>query len=111
VDVRLPESRLGPRRRLRFAATVSGQRDDGSTFEEKATVRDLSLQGAYLCLNSRPRLQSELRVVIETAREQNRSSVLSLRAAVVYCETGREKSGNGVGVVFVEDGGLEPPRD
>ncbi len=114
VDVRLPESRLGPRRRLHFAATVSGQRDDGSAFEEKATVRDLSLQGAYLCLSSRPRLQSELRVEIETAGEQDGSSVLSLRASVVYCEAGRDKSGsggNGVGVVFVEDGGLEPPRD
>jgi len=111
VDVRPPESRLGLRRRLRFAATVSGKREDGSTFEENATVRDLSLQGAYLCLSSRPRLQSELRVVIETTGEQSRSSALSLRAAVVYCDIGREKGQNGVGVVFVEDGGLEPPRD
>jgi hypothetical protein len=71
----------------------------------------LSLQGAYLCLNSRPRLQSELRVEIETAGEQDGSNVLSLRASVVYCEAGRDKGGNGVGVVFVEDGGLEPPRD
>jgi len=112
VDVQLPESRLGQRRRLRFAATVSGQREDGTAFEERATVRDVSLQGAYLCLSSRPRLQSELRVVIEAAGEQSRSSLLTLRAAVVYCESGRgEKNQNGVGVVFVEDGGLEPPRD
>jgi phosphoribosyl 1,2-cyclic phosphodiesterase len=110
VDIRLPESRLGQRRRLRFVATVTGQREDGSGFEEKATVRDLSLQGAYICLNSRPRLQSELRVVIEAAGEQNRSIVLTMRAAVVYCEPS-EKNQNGVGVVFVEDVGLEPPRD
>jgi phosphoribosyl 1,2-cyclic phosphodiesterase len=112
MEVELPESRVGQRRRLRFAATVTGQRDDGSIFEEKAAVRDLSLQGAYLSLSSRPRLQSELRVVIEANGEQNRSSALTLRAAVVYCECGRgEKTQNGVGVVFVEDIGLEPPRD
>ena len=51
VDVALPESRLGQRRRIRFAATVSGQAEDGTSFEEKATLRDISLQGAYLCLS------------------------------------------------------------
>ena len=67
VNVAIRESRLGLRRRLRFAATISGLTDDGKPFEEKATVRDLSLQGAYLALNSRPRLQSEVRVVIEAS--------------------------------------------
>jgi phosphoribosyl 1,2-cyclic phosphodiesterase len=111
VDVALPKSRLGQRRRLRYAATVTGESEDGSRFQEKATVRDLSLQGAYLCLNSRPRLQSEMRVVIEAGGEQDRASLLSLRATVVHCEPGREKDQNGVGVVFVEDSELEPPRD
>lgn len=111
VNLKLPDARLGQRRRLRFSATVSGLCDDGSAFEEKATVRDLSIQGAYLYLHTRPRLQSELRVVIEATGDENRSSVLSLRGAVVYCEGGREKNQNGVGVVFVEDSGLESPRD
>jgi phosphoribosyl 1,2-cyclic phosphodiesterase len=111
VDVGLPESRLGQRRRLRFAATVSGQAEDGTTFEEKATLRDISLQGAYLCLNNRPRMQSELRVVIEASGDPNRASVLSLRATVVHCEPGREKDQNGVGVFFIEDADSEPPRD
>ena len=35
VDVALRESRLGQRRRLRFTATVSGQSEDGTSFEEK----------------------------------------------------------------------------
>src|SRR5579863_563199 len=82
VEVALPESRLGQRRGLRFAATVIGQTDDGTHFEEKATLRDISMQGAYLCLTNRPRLQSELRVVIEAAGDQNRASALSLRATV-----------------------------
>jgi phosphoribosyl 1,2-cyclic phosphodiesterase len=103
VGVALRESRLGQRRRLRFAATVSGQSEDGTVFEEKAIVRDLSLQGAYLCLNNRPRLQSELRVVIEAAGDEDRSSLLSLRGTVVHFDPGREKNQNGVGVVFVED--------
>jgi phosphoribosyl 1,2-cyclic phosphodiesterase len=110
IGVTLPKSRLGQRRRFRFAATVRGETEEGRAFEERATVRDLSLQGAYLCLNSRPRLQSELRLVID-ANENDRSSLLSLRAAVVHCEPGREHNQNGVGVVFVEDSEPEIPRD
>jgi hypothetical protein len=111
VDVAMRESRLALRRRLRFVATVSGQTEDGKPFEEKATVRDISLQGAYLALKCRPRLQSELRVVIEAADEPTRSSVLSLRATVVHFEPGREQNQNGVGVVFIEDPDPGRPRD
>jgi phosphoribosyl 1,2-cyclic phosphodiesterase len=111
VGVALRESRLGQRRRLRFTATVTGQAEDGTSFEEKATVRDLSLQGAYLCLNNRPRLQSEVRVVIEAAGDHDRASVLSLRGTVVHFDPGREKTQNGVGVVFIEDPNPGLPRD
>jgi phosphoribosyl 1,2-cyclic phosphodiesterase len=111
VDVTLRGSRIGQRRRLRFTAVVSGQAEDGQTFQEKATVRDLSLHGAYLCLKNRPRLQSELRVVIEASGEKDRSSMLSLRGTVVHCDPGREKSENGVGVVFVEEGDTTLPGD
>lgn len=104
VDVQLRGSRVGQRRRLRFAATVSGHSEDGATFEEKAIVRDLSLQGAYLCLRNRPKLQSEMRVVIEAAGDKDRASMLSLRGTVIHCDPGREKSENGVGVVFIEEG-------
>jgi phosphoribosyl 1,2-cyclic phosphodiesterase len=111
VDVALREARLGQRRRLRFTASVSGQSEDGTVFEEKATVRDLSLHGAYLCLKNRPRLQSELRVVIDAAGQQNRSSLLSLRGTVVYFDPGREKNENGVGVVFSEEVDPTIPRE
>ena len=112
VDVALRESRIGQRRRLRFAATVTGQTEDGAKFEEKATVRDISLQGAYLNLKSRPRLQSEVRVVIEAAAgDENRSSLLSLRGTVIHCDAGREKNQNGVGVFFIEEADQGPPRD
>jgi phosphoribosyl 1,2-cyclic phosphodiesterase len=102
VNVLMRPTRAGQRRRLRFSATVSGQSEDGSNFQEKAIVRDLSLQGAYLCLKNRPRLQSELQVVIEAAGDQ-KSSVLSLRGTVVHFDPGREKNENGVGVVFSEE--------
>jgi hypothetical protein len=111
INVDLPKSRVGQRRRIRFAATVSGQGEDGSNFEEKATVRDISLQGAYLTLKSRPKLQSELRVVIEAAGDENRSSVLTLRGTVIHFDPGREKGNNGVGVVFIEEAESVHPND
>jgi phosphoribosyl 1,2-cyclic phosphodiesterase len=111
VDVTVKESRLGQRRRLRFAATVSGITDDGSSFEEKATVRDISLHGAYLALENRPALQSDVRVQIEATAADNHPSLLSLRGTVVYTEQASEKYKTGVGVVFVEDEERSRPRD
>lgn len=111
VDVALRGSRIGQRRRLRFMATVSGQAEDGQTFQEKATVRDLSLQGAYLCLKNRPKLQSEMRVVIEASGDKDRASILSLRGTVIHCNPGREHSDNGVGVVFIEEPDSGFPTD
>ncbi|MGB8541068.1 MAG: MBL fold metallo-hydrolase [Candidatus Acidiferrales bacterium] len=111
VNVEMRETRLGQRRRLRFSAVVSGQSEDGKNFEEKATVRDMSLQGAYLCLNNRPKLQSEVRVVIEAAGDPATSSILSLRGTVVHFDAGREKTQNGVGVVFIDDTGPARPHD
>ena len=111
VAVEMKETRTGIRRRLRFAATVSGQTEDGRPFEEKAVVRDISLQGAYLALHSRPRLQSEVRVVIEASSDPKVSSVMTLRGTVVHFELGREKNQNGVGVVFIEDPDPGRPRD
>jgi phosphoribosyl 1,2-cyclic phosphodiesterase len=111
VDVTMRESRLAPRRRLRFSAMVTGHSEDGAAFEEKATVRDLSLQGAYLVLSHRPKLQSELRVVIEAAGDRNRASQLSLRATVIHCKPGRENAQNGVGIVFVAEIDPAAPSD
>ena len=111
VAVKLRESRIGLRKRLRFAATVSGVDQDGKKFEEKAQVRDLTMLGAYLALNNRPRLQSELRVVMEAAGEGNRGSALSFRGTVIHCEIGREHTQNGVGVVFIEETESGLPRD
>ncbi|HXX19343.1 MAG TPA: MBL fold metallo-hydrolase [Candidatus Acidoferrum sp.] len=111
TDVVLPEARLGQRRRLCFTATVSGQTEDGIAFEERATLRDISVQGAYLSMSNRPRLQSELRVVVEAPDGRDGAGALSLRATVTHCERSRGKDRNGVGVFFIEDAEPEPPRD
>ena len=110
VNVLLPESRLGQRRRLKYAATVMGESEDGRKFKEKGTVRELSLQGALLSLRSRPRLQSELWVTLEGGAARDRSKPIPLRATVVHCGAGSEKNQHGVGIVFVEDAEIEPPR-
>jgi len=111
VDVALRDSRVGQRRRLRFAATISGVTEDGKSFEEKATVRDMSLHGAYLALSNRPALQSDVRVVIEASAADNHPSLLSLRGTVVYTEPASDKYKTGVGVVFVEDEDRGRTRD
>jgi len=111
VDVLLREARMGQRRRVRFVATVTGQSEEGGAFEEKDTLSDVSLQGAFLVLTHRPRLQSELRVVVEAAGGQNPPSVISLRGTVVHSEPGPEKDKNGVGVVFIEDADSGRPFD
>ncbi len=111
VDVALRESRLAPRRRLRFNAVVSGQAEDGRVFEEKATVRDLSLQGAYLVLSNRPKLQSEVRVVIEAVGEQSRANLVSLRATVIHCKAERGNAQNGVGILFTAELDPAAPSD
>ncbi|HWF40053.1 MAG TPA: MBL fold metallo-hydrolase [Candidatus Acidoferrales bacterium] len=110
VNVTLRERRSAPRRRLRFNAVVSGQTEEGRSFEEKATVRDLSLQGAYIVLDNRPKLQSELRVVIEAA-EQTSNSQMIFRGTVIHCNAGRENSQNGVGVIFVAEVDPAAPSD
>jgi phosphoribosyl 1,2-cyclic phosphodiesterase len=111
VEVGLRESRLAPRRRLKFSAVVTGQSENGDVFEEKASVRDLSLQGAYLILGHRPKLQSELRVVIEAPGDQIPSGVMTMRATVIHCKTGRDASQNGVGVVFIAEVDPAAPSD
>ena len=111
VDVTLRESRIGQRRAVNFAVTVRGQTEQGGAFEERTTLRDLSVQGAYLCLNHRPRLQSELRVVLETDAGPNYRSVMSLRGTVVHREPGQEKDQVGVGIVFIEEQEPGPPHD
>ena len=111
VEIGLRESRVGQRRPVNFGATVRGVTDDGSSFEEKTVLRDLSLNGAYVFLSHKPRLQSEVRVLIETASGQNYRSVMSLRGTVVYRDAGPEKGQGGVGVVFIEEPDPGRPHD
>jgi len=111
ADFAFRESRRVPRRRLKLAAIVTGQSESGAAFEEKVIVQDLGLQGAYLSLTNKPRLQSEIRVVIDATEGAEKASSVSLRGTVVHCESSAEKKKNGVGVAFVEETESGSPRD
>ena len=111
IGVAVRDSRFGQRRPLHFAAVVSGQSEDGATFQENATVLDLSIQGAYLSLNNRPPLQSELQVQIGPTGDSPPHSTVPLRAIVVHRDPAHEKSPNGVGVIFTADPYESPERD
>jgi hypothetical protein len=50
-------------------------------------------------------------VVIEATGDPAASSILSLRGTVVHFDAGREKTQNGVGVVFIDDSDPARPHD
>lgn len=111
VEVELRDTRASQRRPLHFPATVTGQSEDGRPFEEKAMVQDLSLHGAFLCLGHRPRLQSEVKVVVEMGGDRNPAGALALRATVVHREVGPGKEQTGVGIVFIDEAEAGRTRD
>jgi len=111
VSVALPSTRAGQRRQLRLAAVVSGQTEDGASFQESAEVRDLSFHGAYLCLKSKPRLQSEVRMLVDAGGQHSQPNALSFRGTVVHCDGHGKEAEHGIGVAFIEEAEPGPPRD
>jgi len=111
-EVSLPHRRSGQRREAYLAAVVQGHSEQGNSFEERTTVRDLGLQGAFLDLKNCPRLQSELAVTIfipglDNAPEQK----LEFRGYVVRTQPGPQPDVTTVGILFTdEDSGAEPPQ-
>lgn len=110
VDVNLPDTRTSPRRSMALCANVTGQSENGTPFEEKVTLRDISLQGAFLNLSHCPRLQSELKLVIQQRTEDQMATPIALRGTVVHREFGTGKKRHGVGIVFTDDS-ASPIRD
>ncbi len=105
VDIR--HARTVRRRDARFSATVSGEGEDGKSFEERTFIRDVTLQGAFLYLAHRPQLQSEMKVAMEApAQAGHQGSHIYLRGYVVRREPGPEPHLTGVGLVFTEE--LDP---
>jgi hypothetical protein len=97
----MPGSRTALRRAAQFRARVCGLTDGGQAFEEETVVTDLSLQGARICLQHNPRLQSELRVTMETPGV-NGAQTMELRGYVVRIDAGTENGKAAVGVVFTD---------
>ena len=102
LDVVIPASREGLRRDAHFRARVVGHTQAGKAFEEETVIRDLSLHGAVIYLDHRPRLQSELQVMIESQNGNGSDKHLALRGYVVRIEPGQDESRIGVGIVFTE---------
>ena len=64
-------------------------------------VSDLSLQGARISLQHSPRLQSELRVTMQTPGVDG-AQTMELHGYVVRIDAGAEKGQTAVGVVFTD---------
>jgi phosphoribosyl 1,2-cyclic phosphodiesterase len=102
TEVVLRNSRSGQRRDSHFHAIVSGAGADGAAFEERTIIHDLTLNGASLALNSRPQIQSELQVVIQTLGDEHGTQQMRLGGHVVHCEPSANGRTN-VGIIFTED--------
>jgi phosphoribosyl 1,2-cyclic phosphodiesterase len=101
VEAHMPGNRTALRRETQFRARVCGVTDGGHPFEEETVVTDLSLQGARICLQHNPRLQSELRVTMETPGV-NGAQTMELHGYVVRLDAGKGKGQTTVGVVFTD---------
>ena len=101
VEAHMPGARTTLRREAQFRAYVSGSSADGQAFQEETVVRDLSLQGAMICLKHIPQLQSELQVNMEAPGSDGKQN-MQLRGYVVRIEPGAEPGCTAVGVVFTD---------
>jgi phosphoribosyl 1,2-cyclic phosphodiesterase len=101
VQAHMPGSRSALRREAQFQANVTGVTPDGQKFEEDTVVRDLSIQGALILLKHSPRMQSEVRVVMQAPSAGGMQEMI-LRGYVVRIEEGLEKGTTAVGVVFTD---------
>ena len=103
LDVVIPTAREGLRRDTHFKARVTGYTDAGKAFEEETVISDLSLHGALIYLDHRPKLQSELQVLLDNPGIGGGTDMpLRLRGYVVRIETEVEKDRTAVGIVFTE---------
>ncbi len=103
LDVVIPNMRSGSRREAHFRASVTGVTESGQPFEESAVIRDLNFQGVLIVLDHCPKLQSEVRVMLETTGTGEPSDgPLNLRGYVVRIERGADKGRTAVGIVFTD---------
>jgi phosphoribosyl 1,2-cyclic phosphodiesterase len=82
-------------------AVVSGCTPDGQSFAEEAVIRDVSIQGAFVQLQSVPQLQSSIHVAIPSLGG-NGGGPLVLRGRVVRLDPAVSPDKVGVGILFTE---------
>lgn len=104
LKVILQPMRKGQRREVKFPAIISGYGEDGRAFEEKTFVSELSLQGASMNVKHIPRLQSEVKVVVEVPLDDaHRDARIQLRGHVVRRMPGPDPQTTYIGVFFTEE--------
>lgn len=82
-------------------ALVSGCTGHGRSFAEQAVIRDVSIQGAFVQMDSAPQLQSAIEVAIP-GLNGNGAGPLVLRGRVVRLETAPDSEKTGVGILFTD---------
>ena len=80
---------------------VTGQTQDGKTFDEHTMIHDMGMRSATIDLAHAPKLQSALQVVMETPAGETEKR-RALRCYVVRLEPKPDNNEVSVGVVFVE---------
>jgi phosphoribosyl 1,2-cyclic phosphodiesterase len=111
TTISMRDTRVSQRRPVNFPAIISGQAEDGTEFEEQVTLKDISLHGAFVALQNRPRLQSEVKLCIETANNGQPNSMMSMRGTVVHRDSGPHGEQNGIGIVFMQERPTRRIRD
>jgi len=82
-------------------AVIAGCTPDGHDFVEDAVIQDLSIQGAFVQLESAPQLQSAVEVTIQNFGA-NGAVPLVLRGRVVRLDRAASSKKTGVGILFSE---------
>jgi phosphoribosyl 1,2-cyclic phosphodiesterase len=82
-------------------AVIAGSTPDGREFVEDAVIQDLSIQGAFVQLESAPQLQSAVEVTIQNFGA-NGAVPLVLRGRVVRLDRASSSKKTGVGILFSE---------
>jgi phosphoribosyl 1,2-cyclic phosphodiesterase len=102
VEVGLAIARELTRHETHLEARVAGCLPDGRTFDEAATIRDLSIRGAFIHLENAPKLQSTLQVTIRDLGRSESGQEIVLRGHVVRLEATPCPGKTGVGILFTE---------
>ncbi len=103
TEARIRPARIGQRRNVKMSVVISGCTEDGRAFREQSEIRNVSIHGAYMVLSHRPRLQSEIEMILEGVDEITGKPFAPLKGTVVHHRAAQDGNAHGIGVAFVEE--------